>query len=80
MNTVINFFTGDQPIVVFEQHYPEGLNDTSLQDNMQALSSFPTLQINPSISLKYLTFQSLWDLGTIGQCLSLYLMDVTQLI
>ncbi len=52
------------PIVTFKQIFPDGVTNTSLGDPMQTISIFPSFSANPN--LNFMSFQDLWDLGTIN--------------
>jgi hypothetical protein len=53
-------------MIVFEQHFSKGATGTSIGTPNDVIASFPTLQINSEAPLRYLTFQGLWDTGSIG--------------
>ena len=58
-------------MIEFTQNYPNGAEETSLHDPFQVMSSFPSFslsedQTNKLPTLKTLTWQSLWDNGTMG--------------
>lgn len=73
----INFITGfkiyeEEPIIIFEQRFPDGGNFTQLGDSLetldQVISAFPRFQLQGGriSELGYFTFRYFWDLDMIG--------------
>ena len=60
----------EKSMIEFTQEFPNGLELTSLHDPFQVICGFPSFSLNSSLSdlpnLSSLTWQSLWDNGTMG--------------
>lgn len=75
MNEDSSFIIGfnvykETSMIEFTQEFPNGLEKTSLHDPFQVICGFPSFSLNPYYSnlpnLSSLTWQSLWDNGTMG--------------